>query len=128
MRRLRARPSLSAIAQDGRVVGALHDEASRPFRLDIDANDHCGHDRPVGGELWLVRLRSASPESNATVELRSSDGCPGQAEENVGVCDNGDGTYVARFETDAPGVYDVELALEGAEEGATIVARVEIVS
>ena len=94
MRRLRASPAQCKILQKGRVVGAVQDAASRPYRIDIDARDSCGHDRRVGGESWRVSMRPSSQKNATAIVVRSSDGCPEAPERSVGVCDNGDGVSV----------------------------------
>ncbi len=114
----------STVQEDGRVVGAVHDEASKPFLLTIDGKDTCGHDRAVGGETISVRL--VHTESGTVVNVPSA--CPGTAPEaNAGICDHEvsnpgsqpvagqpvGGLHRVRFLTSVAGWYTVELTAGG---------------
>lgn len=113
----------SRVLEDGRVVGAVHDENSKPFILTIDGRDVCGYDRAVGGESVSVTLKHKADMSVPDIRVPGS--C-GATESAIGTCEktvvNGGshppnqpvgGLYEVKFLTQTPGFYDVELTAGG---------------
>ena len=111
----------SVVLENGRTVGAVHDDHSKPFKLTIDGKDVCNHDRAVGGESISVRLLH-TVQSSVVVTVPTE--CGGTTA--VGICPKTllnpgshpvnqqvGGLHEVRFLTTVSGFYDVELTAGG---------------
>lgn len=121
------------VLEDGRVVGAIHDDKSKPFKLTIDAKDVCGYDRTIGGESMSVILRHKTNTNAPAIFVPTS--C-GATFTDVGLCDKyviNDGShppgqqvggmYEVKFLANVPGFYEVELTAGG---GTSVIGTVYV--
>lgn len=124
-RRALADASRSKLVENGRTVGALFDEKSKPFKLTLDLKDACGHDRSIherSPSVVSVRLISVDYPSLAPIQVPTN--CPASLKD-VGTCpiwtDNPTATfqpkvgglYQARFLATKEGTYNVEVSVNG---------------
>ena len=131
-RRAELNAAQSLVVENGRTVGAVHDEHSKPFTLTIDGKDVCGHDRSVGGESISVRL--VHIVNNALV-VNVPTNCGGTT--SVGTCEKTvtnpgshpanqevGGLFEIRFLTSTSGFYDVKMTVTAGGHAEATIGRV----